>query len=68
MTKIKIIVKDNRAALLGSIDLIAGTVGQTCSFYFDEGWKALNKKVTYKVGPNILGTYEMESNEVIVPK
>ena len=68
MSKIKIAVKGNRAALIGNVDLIAGTIGQTCTFYFDERWNALpNKKVTYKIGPSILGTYEIKDNEVIIP-
>ena len=46
MAKIKIAVKGNRAALLGQADLVAGTVGQTFVFYFDEDWKNLIKKIT----------------------
>ena len=30
MEKIKIAVQGNRAVLLGSVDVIAGTVGQVC--------------------------------------
>lgn len=67
MDKIKIIVKGNRAALLGSIDLIAGTVGQQCSFYFDESWKTLTKKVSYKVGSTVLASHKIEKDETIIP-
>ena len=68
MSKIKIAVKDNRIALIGNIDLIAGTVGQICTFYFDEYWNSLpNKKVTYKLGPTILGTYDITGSEVKIP-
>lgn len=68
MSKIKIAVKGNRAALVGNVDLIAGTVGQICTFYFDEYWNALtNKKVTYKLGPTIMGTYDINGSEATIP-
>ena len=67
MTKIKIAVKGNRAALVGRVELVAGTIGQPCVFYFDEEWKNLMKKVTYKVGPTLLGTYDIKSNEIVIP-
>ena len=68
MAKMKIAVKGNKAALLGNIDLIAGTIGQECVFYFDEEWASLKKTITYKLGINILGTYSIENNKVIIPK
>jgi hypothetical protein len=43
MAKIKIAVQGNKTALLGSVDLIAGTVGQVCKFYFDDEWRSLKK-------------------------
>ena len=67
MAKIKIAVKGNRAALLGQADLVAGTVGQTFVFYFDEDWKNLIKKITYKVGPTLLGTYDIKTHEATIP-
>ena len=68
MAKIKIAVRGNRAALLGSIDLIAGTVGQKCEFYFDEEWLPLNKTVTYKVGPTVLASEELKGTEITIPQ
>ena len=68
MEKIKIAVKGNRAVLLGNVELIAGTIGQTCSFYFDEDWNSLDKTITYKLGANILGNYPIENNIVTIPK
>lgn len=67
MVKIKIAVQGNRAALLGSIDLVAGTVGQQCNFYFGDDWKNLKKKITYKVGSTVLGTENITSNEATIP-
>lgn len=67
MENIKIIVKGNRAALLGAIDLVAGTVGQTCTFYFDDSWKSLNKKVSFKVGTTVLNTQKLSGNELTIP-
>ena len=67
MEKIKLIVKGNRIALLGSVDIIAGTVGQSCTFYFDESWKTLNKKISYKVGSTILATKKIDKDEAIIP-
>ena len=68
MAKIKIIVKGNHAALLGNIELIAGTVGQICEFYFDNEWNSLDKTVTYKLGLNIIGSYKIVDNKHIIPK
>ena len=68
MEKIKIAVKGNRAALVGNVELIAGTVGQSCVFYFDENWLSLPyKKITYKVGQSIIGSYDITSSEVVIP-
>lgn len=67
MESIKIVVKGNRAALLGSVNLIAGTVGQPCSFYFDDSWKTLNKKISYKVGSTVLGSYKIDEDTIIIP-
>lgn len=68
MAKIKIAVKGNRAALVGNIDVVAGTVGQACTFYFDEDWRNLPyKKITYKVGQTILGTYDINGTEAVIP-
>lgn len=64
----KIAVKGNRAVLLGNIDLIAGTTGQICQFYFDEEWKNLQKIITYKLGLNIIGSYNIENNQHTIPK
>ena len=68
MAKIKIAVKGNRAALVGNVDVIAGTTGQVCAFYFDEDWRVLPyKKITYKVGQTILGTYDIVNAEEVIP-
>ena len=68
MTDIKIAVKDNRAVLLRPADLVAGTVGQTCTFYFDNAWQNYSTKtITYKVGSTNLGTYEITGNSAVVP-
>ena len=64
---IKIAVRGNKAALLGPVDLIVGTVGQVCTFYFDESWKNLHKKITYKLGSNVLGAEDIINNETIFP-
>ena len=45
MKEIKIAVQGNKAALLGNVDLVAGTIGLTCKFYFDDSWKDLNKTI-----------------------
>lgn len=67
MKKIKIAVKDNSLCLLNSVDLIAGTVGQQCIFFFDDEWALLKKTISYKVGSTVLGTYNMTSDEIIIP-
>lgn len=67
MKEIKIAVQGNKAALLGNVDLVAGTIGLTCKFYFDDSWKDLNKTISYKVGSNILATKEIKDNTTIVP-
>ena len=54
MKEIKIAVQGNKAALLGNIDLVAGTIGLICKFYFDDSWNGLNKTISYKVGSNEL--------------
>lgn len=69
MTDIKIAVKGNHAALLRPANLVAGTVGQKCKFYFDDQWRAYTDKyVTYKVGSTLLGSYKIEDSEVKIPK
>lgn len=68
MTDIKIGVKGNKAALLRPVNLVSGTVGQTCTFYFDEEWKNYSTKtITYKVGSTVLGSYKIESDSTTVP-
>ena len=68
MSTIKIAVKDNRAVLIGNVDLVAGTIGQLCTFYFDEDWEKLpNKKITYKVGQTIFGTYDIVNRTTTLP-
>lgn len=67
MAKIKIAVQGNKTALLGSVDLIAGTVGQVCKFYFDDEWRSLRKQITYKVGTTILSTAAFEGDETVIP-
>jgi hypothetical protein len=67
MQKVKIAVKGNRAVLLGSIELIAGTVGQQCEFYFDDEWNSLQKFITYKLGSNIIGSYSFSGNQATIP-
>ena len=70
MKKIKVAVKDNKACLLSPVDLIAGTVGLHCIFYFDDYWDTLpQKSVSFKVDSKIVGTYELEKdNKLTVPK
>lgn len=67
MQEIKIAVQGNKAALLGNVDLVAGTIGLICKFYFDDSWKDLNKTISYKVGSNILASGEIKDNKTIVP-
>lgn len=68
MEKIKIAIKGNRIALLGNIELVAGTVGQPCEFYFDDAWKSLQKVITYKLGSNIIGSYDIIDNKTTIPE
>lgn len=68
MTKLKIAVKGNRAAVLGPVDLVAGTVGQKCQIFFDDEWNAVEeKRIVYKVGSTVIANREIESNEFIIP-
>lgn len=67
MQEIKIAVQGNKAALLGNVDLVAGTIGLICKFYFDDSWKDLNKTISYKVGSNILASGEIIDNKTIIP-
>ena len=60
MQEIKIAVQGNKAALLGNIDLVAGTIGLVCKFYFDDSWNGLNKTISYKAGSNILASKEIK--------
>lgn len=67
MKEIKIMVKDNSACVLNQVNLVAGTVGQSCQFFFDKEWQKLNKKISYKVGTTVLGTYAISSDKVVIP-
>ena len=67
MEKIKIAVQGNRAVLLGSVDVIAGTVGQVCKFYFYDEWRSLRKNITYKIGSTIIANEEIKGDEAIIP-
>lgn len=67
MEKIKIAVQGNRAVLLGSVDVIAGTVGQVCKFYFYDEWRSLRKNITYKIGSTIIANEEIKGDETIIP-
>lgn len=67
MKEIKIMVKDNSACVLNQVNLVAGTVGQPCQFFFDKEWQNLNKKISYKVGTTVLGTYAINSDKVVIP-
>ena len=68
MEKIKIAVKDNSTCLLSPIELISGTVGLLCTFYFDDDWKALPiKKVSFKIDTNIVGTYDLNTDTIEIP-
>lgn len=68
MAIIKIAVQNNRAALLGSIELIAGTIGQKCKFYFDEEWRSLPKKnIIYRLGSTIIANDELVEDEATIP-
>ena len=67
MTQIKIAVQGQRAALLSPIELIAGTVGQKCKFYFDDDWKQMSKTITYRVGSTIIASESFSGDEVVIP-
>lgn len=67
MQEIKIAVQGNKATLLGNVDLVAGTVGLICKFYFDDSWNGLNKTISYKAGSNILPSKEIKDNKTIIP-
>ena len=67
MQEIKIAVQGNKAALLGNVELVAGTVGLICKFYFDDTWNGLNKTISYKAGSNILASKEIKDNKTIIP-
>lgn len=67
MEKIKIAVQGNRAVLLGSVDIIAGTVGQVCKFYFYDEWRSLRKNITYKIGSTIITSEEIKGDETVIP-
>ena len=67
MPKIKIAVKENNIALVGNVKLIAGTVGATCQFYFDEEWALLEKKVAFKVGQTVVGVYDLKGTTLKIP-
>lgn len=64
---IKLAIKGNRVALLRPVDLIAGTVGLSCTLYCDDIWNAYSKTITYKVGSTILGTQKIKSNTFNIP-
>ena len=68
MEKIKIAVRHNGTCLLAPVNLVSGTVGQPCVFYFDDYWKSLpNKKVSYKINSTVVGTYPLEEDSVEIP-
>lgn len=68
MTDMKIAVRGNRAVLLRPVDLIAGTVGLNCVFYFDDNWKNYKtKSISYKVGSTVFGSYEIKDDKATVP-
>lgn len=67
MTQIKIAVQGQRAAILSPIELIAGTVGQKCKFYFDDNWKQMSKSITYRVGSTIIASESFSGDEVVIP-
>ena len=67
MENIKIAVRNNDIALLNSITLVAGTVGQKCQVFFDESWKDLTKTITYKVADTIIASEPILESEAIIP-
>ncbi len=67
MKKLKIAAKDNQLSILSSVELIAGTVGQPCVFFFDDEWILLEKTISYKLGSTVLGTYKLTSDEIVIP-
>ena len=68
MTPIKIAVQGQRAALLSTDDLVAGTVGQKCKFFFDDSWQSLTKTIAFRIGNTIVATGTInESNEILLP-
>ena len=67
MTKIKIAIKGTRAAVLGPVELIAGTIGQPCQIFFDDAWSGLEKHIIYKVGSTVVANKRIDSNEFTIP-
>ena len=64
---IKIVVKNNSVTTLNQVKLLAGTTGQTCQFFFDRNWQQLKKKITYKLGTNIVATRPIENDIITIP-
>ena len=67
MTNIKIVIQNDKIALLNYIELKAGTVGQKCQLFFDDSWTNLSKTITYRVGDTVLASEPREGTEAIVP-
>ena len=67
MENIKIAVQGNRIALLNGVNLIAGTVGLKCQFFFDDSWKDLNKTIVYKVADTVLASEQILNSEITFP-
>lgn len=67
MTSVKIAVQGQRIALLNSVDLVAGTVGQKCILYFDAEWQQMKKSIAYKVGNTVVSSEALPENEAVIP-
>lgn len=67
MENIKIAVQSNNIALLNSVHLIAGTIGQKCQIFFDSSWKDLNKTIVYKVADTVIASEILSDTETIIP-
>ena len=67
MTHIKLAIQGSKIALLSHVDLVAGTIGQKCQFFFDDAWKNLNKTIVYRVGGNVISSDTISDTEVIIP-
>ena len=67
MENIKIAVQNNDIALLNTITLVAGTVGQKCQVFFDDSWKDLKKTIIYKVADTVIASEPILESEALVP-